>query len=245
MQSKEKVMTPEQTLDWLAEQHKSQCNEDRPVQEWIRSMKSMLPAPVQEPVAWEIRQGKTDRVLLEITNNPQRAHDWKCSLGEVVPLYAAPHVLQREWTGLTDEERDAIFELHHTRLGGWDHGGDEVMYDNHFEDAVAAIEAKLKAAAAPAQPAPANLWLYWKVDDKSVVTGPFKTHLKDEAYGFDCIDQTPLTVAAPPAAQRQWVGLTQQERKDIWREAIGWGDPSHDDIGLMIAIETKLKEKNT
>jgi hypothetical protein len=39
-------MTPEQTLDWLAEQHKSQCNEDRPVQEWIRSMKSMLPEPV-------------------------------------------------------------------------------------------------------------------------------------------------------------------------------------------------------
>jgi hypothetical protein len=49
----------------------------------------------------------------------------------------------------------------------------------------------------------------------------------------------------PPAAQRQWVGLIQQERKDIWREAIGWGDPSHDDIGLMIAIEAKLKEKNT
>lgn len=44
-------MTPEQTLDWLAEQHRSQCNEDRPIQEWIRSMKSMLPAPVQEPVA--------------------------------------------------------------------------------------------------------------------------------------------------------------------------------------------------
>jgi hypothetical protein len=99
---------------------------------------------VQEPVAWEIRQGKTDRVLLEITNNPKRAHEWRCSLGEVVPLYAVPHVLQREWTGLTDEERDAIFELHHTRLGGWDHGGDEVMYDRHFEDAVIAIEAKLK-----------------------------------------------------------------------------------------------------
>ena len=49
----------------------------------------------------------------------------------------------------------------------------------------------------PAQPAPENLWLYWKVDDKSVVTGPFKTHLKDEAYGPDCIDATPLTVPAP------------------------------------------------
>ncbi len=45
-------MTPEQTLDWLAEQHKSQCNEDRPVQEWIRSMKSMLPAPVAMPANW-------------------------------------------------------------------------------------------------------------------------------------------------------------------------------------------------
>jgi hypothetical protein len=51
-------MTPEQTLDWLAEQHKSQCNENRPVQEWIRSMKSMLPAPaVQEP-ALVIYQGE-------------------------------------------------------------------------------------------------------------------------------------------------------------------------------------------
>jgi hypothetical protein len=47
------------------------------------------------------------------------------------------------------------------------------------------------------QPAPANLWLYWKVDGKSVVTGPFKTHSKDEAHGLDCIDQTPLTVPAP------------------------------------------------
>jgi hypothetical protein len=50
----------------------------------------------------------------------------------------------------------------------------------------------------PAQPTPANLWLYWKVDDKSVITGPFKTHSKVEAYGLGCIDQTPLTV---PAAQ--------------------------------------------
>jgi acyl-CoA reductase-like NAD-dependent aldehyde dehydrogenase len=47
------------------------------------------------------------------------------------------------------------------------------------------------------------------------------------------------------AAQRQWQGLTNKERKDIWREAIGWGDPSHDDVGLMIAIEARLKELNT
>jgi hypothetical protein len=46
------------------------------------------------------------------------------------------------------------------------------------------------------------------------------------------------------SAKREWIGLTDKERKDIWREAIGWGDPSHDDMGLMIAIENKLKEKN-
>lgn len=44
-------MTPAQTLDWLADQHFDQCKEVRPVQDWIRKMKSQLPAPVQEPVA--------------------------------------------------------------------------------------------------------------------------------------------------------------------------------------------------
>jgi hypothetical protein len=57
---------------------------------------------------------------------------------------------------------------------------------------------ELEEATPPAQPTPANLWMYWKVDDKSVITGPFKTHSKVEAYGLDCIDQTQLTV---PAAQ--------------------------------------------
>jgi hypothetical protein len=72
---------------------------------------------------------------------------------------------------------------------------------------------------------------------------PFGKRGVDFSKSFP-VTSTPL-YTTPPAAQRQWVGLTQQERKDIWREAIGWGDPSHDDIGLMIAIEAKLKERNT
>ena len=47
----------------------------------------------------------------------------------------------------------------------------------------------------------------------------------------------------PP--QRTWVGLTDEERNNLWREVVGWGDPSHDDEDLMKAIEAKLKEKNT
>jgi hypothetical protein len=48
-----------------------------------------------------------------------------------------------------------------------------------------------------------------------------------------------------PAAQRSWVGLTDEERNKLWRDVIKWGDPSHDDVDLIKAIEAKLKEKNT
>jgi hypothetical protein len=97
----------------------------------------------------------------------------------------------------------------------------------------------------PPAPAPANLWLYWKVNNKSVITGPFKTHSKDEAYGLDCIDQTPLTV---PAAQRTWVGLTDDVKLDLISDAKGIGGRVRSDAQLLVLLdmqEDKLKEKNT
>ena len=56
-----------------------------------------------------------------------------------------------------------------------------------------------------------------------------------------------LVEQAIPEAEiykREWVGLTDEERNKLWREVVGWGDPSHDDEDLMKAIEAKLKEKN-
>ena len=44
---------------------------------------------------------------------------------------------------------------------------------------------------------------------------------------------------------KPWVELTDEERNKLWRDVIRWGDPSHDDVDLMKAIEAKLKEKNT
>jgi hypothetical protein len=58
------------------------------------------------------------------------------------------------------------------------------------------------------------------------------------------IDNMVADMVRKPAQPKPWVGLTNAERNQIWREAIGWGDPSHDDIGLMIAIEAILREKN-
>jgi hypothetical protein len=46
-------------------------------------------------------------------------------------------------------------------------------------------------------------------------------------------------------AQREWVGLTNEERNQLWRDVVKWGDPSHDDVDLMKAIEARLKELNT
>jgi len=43
---------------------------------------------------------------------------------------------------------------------------------------------------------------------------------------------------------RAWQGLTDEERNSLWRDVVGWGDPSHDDEDLMKAIEAKLREKN-
>lgn len=84
------------------------------------------------------------------------------------------------------------------------------------------------------------------------MTQPFG-YFKAEPFGWtDCAETDEGAVAlyaAPPAqeivcstglchfkAQRPWVGLTDDERKELWFR-LGYMD-------LMIAIEAKLKEKN-
>ena len=53
---------------------------------------------------------------------------------------------------------------------------------------------------------------------------------------------TPL-YTTPPAAQRQWVGLTDGEISAISREIYGY--EIEKEIRLARAIEAKLKEQNT
>jgi hypothetical protein len=55
---------------------------------------------------------------------------------------------------------------------------------------------------------------------------------KPEDYGY------PKTYE-PPAAQRQWVGLTDDERVDLWKAT-----ETDNRMVLIDAIEAKLKEKN-
>jgi hypothetical protein len=53
---------------------------------------------------------------------------------------------------------------------------------------------------------------------------------------------TPLCLCNPPAAQRQWVGLTDEEFEDI---ELGCRSTSSGKIMAMQKVEAKLKEKNT
>ena len=46
----------------------------------------------------------------------------------------------------------------------------------------------------------------------------------------------------PPAAQRQWVGLTDEEVQSCWNDTMSTPDYSRE--GIYRAIEAKLKEKN-
>lgn len=119
-------------IPYLPIDDKQQCNR---YDKAITALRAALDAPEPEPVAWELRKGKTDRVLLEITNNAKRAHDWKCSLEEIVPLYTRPQpAAPREWVGLTEEEKSDIWCAVT--------GREWVTEDTHvYADA---IEAKLK-----------------------------------------------------------------------------------------------------
>ena len=56
--------------------------------------------------------------------------------------------------------------------------------------------------------------------------------------------QSSVDKAVNALSKRKWVGLTDQERNQLWRDVVKWGDPSHDDVDLMKAVEAALKELN-
>jgi len=74
-------------------------------------------------------------------------------------------------------------------------------------------------------------------------------------YGLQAHEEKPFENATalyttPPAAQRQWVDLTDEEIKHLWETRVGQPCPSYpfeesDWSQFAQAIKAKLKEKNT
>jgi hypothetical protein len=221
MQSKEKVMTPEQTLDWLAEQHKSQCNEDRPVQEWIRSMKSMLPAPVQDVPETDFGNMTKDEALDMALE----------ALEESVDLVREDYENAKKLYG--------NYPSRQARLLGMEDG---------LLKHEAAITAIKQARSAPVQEPlselekdAANL-LFALHDAWPYVHGHCTIESRKKAIQALMVKHGDFADLHPPAAQRQWVGLTDEEIQTTWDSVMDGAVFTRREI--YKAIEAKLKEKN-
>jgi hypothetical protein len=75
-------------------------------------------------------------------------------------------------------------------------------------------------------------WMVYTLDGKSVFVTDNPTDFTDEHRAL------PL-YTTPPAAQREWVGLTDDEVSSLMRQF-----PDHLTWGIARAIEAKLREKN-
>jgi hypothetical protein len=89
----------------------------------------------------------------------------------------------------------------------------------------------------PAQPA-AQEPVAWIFKPNSELLWPDEVERKNP---FELNEYVPL-YTTPPAAQRQWVGLTDEELKDI---ELGCHKTLFGKIEAMQKVEAKLKEKNT
>jgi hypothetical protein len=113
----------------------------------------------------------------------------------------------------------------------------------HAYTAIEMLDAILKEHPA-AQPAPVQEPVAWpcviaEADfEKNTVTLEMQCSDYKVGAGRHWLHTT------PPAAQRQWVGLTDEERGKVyadWR----WSDGRTSNLALCEHIEAKLKEKNT
>jgi hypothetical protein len=86
------------------------------------------------------------------------------------------------------------------------------------------------------QPAPVQEPAFYRHED-----GHLMTPDRAKFLGLDLDDLQPL-YTTPSAAQRQWVGLTDEEFEDI---ELGCRSTSSGKIEAMQKVEAKLKEKNT
>jgi hypothetical protein len=95
------------------------------------------------------------------------------------------------------------------------------------------LSAIKQALAAPVQEPVA--WMYPDDYERMLTSETFCTVYSVEVGSATRGESSVALYTTPPAAQRQWVGLTEQEAAECW---------STDTVRTWQAIEAKLKEKN-
>ena len=95
-------------IPYLPLKDEAQCNR---YDKAITAIKETLAQPEQEPVAWGVFEGNLHDMFFS-PSEAQEMADLKGTHAEVRPLYTTPP--QREFVGLTDEEKHAIRYSHMT-----------------------------------------------------------------------------------------------------------------------------------
>jgi hypothetical protein len=192
------------------------------------------PAPVQEPVAWMFEDDEDNghKTFRQTPPSPEVvAYLAKWNRPAWVPIYTTPPAAPDLQADLVKANAQAE---HFERE--WYLRGDELEATNRqveiLSDALAESRREVAALKAVQEPVaffdPQGKGFYWAKPTK--ITAPVT------------VDVEPLPLyTTPPAAQRQWVGLTDEEITDIWAETT----PYYHEDDFARAIEAKLKKLNT
>jgi hypothetical protein len=130
-----------------------------------------------------------------------------------------------------DEALDLALEALETYWGKAEHRRTKED-EYHAQEAITAIK---QARSAPVQ----EPLEYWNAVEGWVKIDEVREHFDSVGCGTIYKNAGEDRVPLYTAAQRQWVGLTDEERTEIRREHYARTLP------LMDAVEAKLKEKNT
>jgi hypothetical protein len=167
------------------------------------------------------------------------AHAQPAPVQPVAGLYAV--LFANNWDGEGDQEY-VFAEL--SEDGVWTRYENGSLLFEYKGDKIISAWPLSEATQPAAQPAPVQQVAATITISRRGAVNTIDNHFED------CVRDWPdgeykLVLATPPAAQRQWVGLTQEERLHFLNEILDYGTGFVAPLDSVIwSIEAKLKEKN-